>query len=99
MRSTPKILIHLIAINLIFFIGTQFSYDLSNDLLSLHYFENDKFVFHQVLSHMFMHGSTWHLFFNMFALWMFGSPLVQMWGNNKFLFFYLSSGVGAAIIQ
>ena len=99
MRSTPKILIHLIAINVIFFIGTQFSYDLSNDLLSLHYFENDKFVFHQVLSHMFMHGSTWHLFFNMFALWMFGSPLVQMWGNNKFLFFYISSGIGAAIIQ
>ena len=88
MRSTPKILIHLIAINVIFFIGTQFSYDLSNDLLSLHYFENDKFVFHQVFSHMFMHGSTWHLFFNMFALWMFGSPLVQIWGNNKFLFFY-----------
>ena len=99
MRSTPKILIHLIAINVIFFIGTQFSYDLSNDLLSLHYFENDKFVFHQVLSHMFMHGSTLHLFFNMFALWMFGSPLVQMWGNNKFLFFYFSSGIGAAIIQ
>ena len=48
---------------------------------------------------MFMHGSTWHLFFNMFALWMFGSPLVQMWGNNKFLFFYFSSGIGAAIIQ
>jgi membrane associated rhomboid family serine protease len=46
-----------------------------------------------------MHGSTWHLFFNMFALWMFGSPLVQMWGNNKFLFFYFSSGIGAAIIQ
>lgn len=99
MRSTPKILIHLIAINVIFFIGTQFSYDLSNDLLSLHYFENDKFVFHQVFSHMFMHGSTWHLFFNMFALWMFGSPLVQIWGNNKFLFFYFSSGIGAAIIQ
>ena len=52
MRSTPKILIHLIAINVIF-IGTQFSYDLSNDLLSLHYFENEKFVFHQVLSHVY----------------------------------------------
>ena len=48
---------------------------------------------------MFMHGSTLHLFFNMFALWMFGSPLVQMWGNNKFLFFYFSSGIGAAMIQ
>ncbi|MEC8175444.1 MAG: rhomboid family intramembrane serine protease [Bacteroidota bacterium] len=99
MRSTPKILIHLITINVIFFVGTQFSYELSNDLLSLHYFENDKFIVHQVFSHMFMHGSIAHLFFNMFALWMFGSPLVQMWGNNKFLFFYFSSGIGAAIIQ
>jgi membrane associated rhomboid family serine protease len=99
MRSTPKILIHLIAINVIFFVGTQFSYELSNDLLSLHYFENDKFIVHQVFSHMFMHGSIAHLFFNMFALWMFGSPLIQIWGNNKFLFFYFSSGIGAAIIQ
>jgi membrane associated rhomboid family serine protease len=48
---------------------------------------------------MFMHGSIAHLFFNMFALWMFGSPLIQIWGNNKFLFFYFSSGIGAAIIQ
>ena len=99
MRSTPKILIHLIAINFIFFVGTQFSYGLSNDLLALHYFQNDKFIAHQVFSHMFMHGSIGHLFFNMFALWMFGSPLVQMWGNNKFLFFYFSSGIGAAIVQ
>lgn len=99
MRSTPKIIIHLITINVIFFVGTQFSHDLSNDLLSLHYFENNKFIVHQVFSHMFMHGSISHLFFNMFALWMFGSPLIQMWGNNKFLFFYFSSGIGAAIIQ
>ena len=99
MRSIPKIIIHLITINVIFFVGTQFSHDLSNDLLSLHYFENNKFIVHQVFSHMFMHGSIGHLFFNMFALWMFGSPLIQMWGNNKFLFFYFSSGIGAAIIQ
>ena len=54
MRSTPKILIHLIAINVIFFIGTQFSYDLSNDLLSLHYFENDKVCFSSgFISHVY----------------------------------------------
>ncbi len=99
MRSTPKIIIHLLAINFIFFVGTKFSYELSNDLLSLHYFENQKFIFHQVFSHIFMHGNEMHLLFNMLALWMFGSPLVQIWGKNKFLFFYFSCGVGAAIIQ
>ena len=99
MKSTPKIIIHLLAINFIFFVGTKFSYELSNDLLSLHYFENQKFIFHQVFSHIFMHGNEMHLLFNMLALWMFGSPLVQIWGKNKFLFFYFSCGVGAAIIQ
>jgi membrane associated rhomboid family serine protease len=48
---------------------------------------------------MFMHGSPTHILFNMFGLWMFGSPLEQMWGRNKFLFFYISCGLGAAFIQ
>ena len=46
-----------------------------------------------------MHGSFSHILFNMFGLWMFGSPLAQMWGKNKFLFFYLSCGLGAAALQ
>ncbi len=99
MRSTPRIIIHLLIINSIFFIGTQFSSDLSNDILSLHYFRNDKFIISQILTHMFMHGSVGHLLFNMVALWMFGSTLVSVWGNNKFIFFYISCGIGAAFIQ
>ena len=46
-----------------------------------------------------MHGNEAHLFFNMFGLWMFGSTLANIWGTNKFLFFYISSGFGAAVIQ
>ena len=46
-----------------------------------------------------MHGNEAHLFFNMFGLWMFGSTLANIWGTNKFLFFYISSGIGAAVIQ
>jgi len=46
-----------------------------------------------------MHGSPSHILFNMFGLWMFGSPLEQMWGRQKFLFFYISSGLGAAFLQ
>ena len=46
-----------------------------------------------------MHGSPSHILFNMFGLWMFGSPLEQMWGRQKFLFFYFSAGLGAAALQ
>ena len=46
-----------------------------------------------------MHGGIYHILFNMFGLWMFGSPLVQMWGRNKFLFYYISCGIGAALLQ
>ncbi|NNC70896.1 MAG: rhomboid family intramembrane serine protease, partial [Flavobacteriaceae bacterium] len=52
----------------------------------------------QFVSHMFMHGNTIHIIFNMYALWAFGSPLEQMWGRNKFLFFYFSAGLGASLI-
>ena len=95
MRLTPRIVVHLIAINLIFFVGTQFSSQLSNDIMALHYIKNDKFIISQILTHMFMHGSVGHILFNMIALWMFGSTLVSVWGNNKFIFFYISCGVGA----
>ena len=99
MRNTPKIIIHLLIINIIFFIGTRISGPISNDFLALHYFQNDKFLFTQLFTHLFMHGNEAHLFFNMFGLWMFGSTLANIWGTSKFLFFYISSGFGAAIVQ
>jgi membrane associated rhomboid family serine protease len=46
-----------------------------------------------------MHGDTSHILFNMFGLWMFGTPLEQMWGKQKFIFYYLSAGLGAVLIQ
>jgi membrane associated rhomboid family serine protease len=48
---------------------------------------------------MFMHGDISHIFFNMFGLYMFGIPLEQMWGKQKFIFFYISTGLGAAGLQ
>ena len=48
---------------------------------------------------MFMHGGLTHIFFNMYALWAFGSPLERMWGTRKFVFFYFSAGLGAALIH
>ena len=99
MNRTPLIITQLLVINLIFYIGSQFSYDLSRDVFSLFYFENDKFIYSQLITHMFMHGNLMHLAFNMLALWMFGSTLVRIWGKNKFLFFYFSCGIGAALLQ
>ena len=99
MNRTPVIIKQLLVINLIFYVGSQFSYSISRDIFSLFYFENDKFLYSQLVTHMFMHGNIMHLAFNMFALWMFGSTLVSIWGKNKFLFFYFSCGIGAAILQ
>lgn len=89
---------HLILINVILFVAPQLlQMDLTN-LLALHFPQNENFGFWQYVSHMFMHGGFTHLLFNMYALWAFGTPLEQMWGKNKFLFFYFSSGIGAGLI-
>lgn len=57
------------------------------------------FYFWQVITYQFMHGGFFHLFFNLFALWMFGSELEHRWGSSKFLTYYLLAGVGAALVQ
>ena len=89
---------HLIIINVILFFAPQLlNMDLTN-LFALHYPKNEHFGVWQYVTHMFMHGGTMHLIFNMYALWAFGTPLEQMWGRNKFLFFYFSAGIGAGLI-
>jgi membrane associated rhomboid family serine protease len=72
--------------------------DLS-DYLGLHYFQAPLFKPHQFVTYIFMHGNFMHIFFNMFALWMFGSVLENVWGGKRFLIFYLITGMGAALIQ
>lgn len=99
MRITDTVK-HLIIINVIMFVGSQLVGDRAFDLLSIWFFENDNFKPWQVITHMFMHSKVFipHIIFNMLALWMFGSPLEQMWGRNKFLFFYFSCGLGAVLL-
>lgn len=99
MRSLPDIVKQLIIINVLFFFGSMSLGNTAYDLLALHYPQNPKFAPWQVVTHIFMHGSINHILFNMFGLWMFGGTLAQMWGRNKFLFFYLSTGLGAAALQ
>ncbi len=89
----------LIIVNVIFFIGTQMLGETAYRLFSLYFFKNPNFQLWQPLTHMFMHGGIMHILFNMYALWAFGSPLEQIWGRNKFLFFYFSAGFGAALIH
>lgn len=95
MTDTVK---QLLILNILFFIGAQFVPQ-ATDLLALQYFESDKFKLWQPISHMFMHGDLMHIFFNMFALVSFGSALEHFWGPKKFLFFYFSCGIGAALIH
>lgn len=89
----------LLIINVIFFFGTSFVGVPAYEMLSLYFPENPKFYFWQPLTHMFMHGGFSHILFNMLGLWMFGSVLEQMWGGKKFLFFYISCGLGAAALH
>ncbi len=89
---------HLIIINVILFFAPKLiGMDLTR-ILALYFPKNEYFGFWQYISHMFMHGSEFHLLFNMYGLWAFGTPLEQMWGKNKFIFFYFSAGIGAGLI-
>jgi len=95
MTETVK---QLIIINVIFFVGSMLV-PAAGDFLALFYFENANFKVWQPLTHMFMHGGIMHIFFNMFALFSFGSALEHFWGGKKFLFFYISCGLGAAALH
>ena len=91
---------HLIIINIIFFISLKFFGEIIYDNFALWFPNNDRFKVWQVFTHMFMHHPTFylHIIMNMFGLWMFGTPLEQMWGRKKFLFFYFSAGIGAVVL-
>ncbi len=99
----PLVVKNLLIINGLFFLTTlvvqnQLNIDLS-DTLGLHYPKSENFRIWQIVSYMFMHGSFMHLFFNMFALWMFGNTLENYWGPKRFLIYYMITGIGAGIIQ
>ena len=102
MNDTPTVTKNLIIINLLCFFGAfvaeRYGIDL-NDVLGLHYFESEKFRLYQLFTYMFMHSGFEHIFFNMFAVWMFGRILETVWGPSRFLFYYVLCGVGAGLVQ
>ena len=99
-RISPTVK-QLLIINVIFYFGSSFSLntDFIYSLFSLHFPENPEFKFWQLLTHMFMHGGIMHLAFNMFALWMFGNQLENVWGGKRFITFFMITGLGAAALH
>ncbi len=102
MNGIPTVTKNLLIINVLCFIGgviaTRYGVDL-NSVLGLHFFLASDFNVGQLVTYMFMHGNFEHIFFNMFALWMFGRTLEMVWGPKRFLTYYIVCGIGAGLIQ
>ncbi|MCD4773534.1 MAG: rhomboid family intramembrane serine protease [Bacteroidales bacterium] len=102
-RVLPPVVKNLLIINGVFFLATitlqnAWGIDLV-DYLGLHYIASEKFSVFQFITYMFMHGGFSHILFNMFALWMFGNVLENVWGPKRFLTYYIITGIGAAIVH
>ena len=101
-QSLPTVTKNILIINILLFAATWFfekqGIDLIN-ILGLHYIKAPDFKPYQFVTYMFMHGGFMHIFFNMYAVYMFGSILENTWGPKRFLFYYIFTGLGAAAIQ
>lgn len=95
----PPVVKYLLIINFAVFVLVHILQFNLVPYLAVYSFKSELFHPIQLLTHMFMHGSFGHLFFNMFALWMFGRVLEQVWGSQKFFIYFFVCGVGAAILH
>ena len=99
MASVPTVTRNLIIINVIVFIATLINEDFMVATFAMFYPTSQYFHVWQIVTHMFMHGGFWHILFNMYTLWMFGSVLERMIGERKYLIFYFVCGLGAAALH
>ena len=101
-KVLPTVVKNLLIINVLMYLATitltRFNIDLT-EYLGLHFFKASHFQPYQLITYMFMHANFGHLFFNMFALWMFGNTLENIWGSKRFLLFYMVCGLGAGLCQ
>ena len=101
-KVLPTVVKNLLIINVLMFLATvtleRFNIDLT-DILGLHFFKASDFRIYPFVTYMFMHANFAHLFFNMFALWMFGNTLENVWGSQRFLLYYMVCGLGAGLCQ
>lgn len=102
MNNLPPVTKNLLIINILCFFGYQVAkkYDIDlNNMLGLHFFLASDFNLAQLVTYMFMHANFQHIFFNMFAVWMFGRTLEQVLGSKRFLTYYMICGIGAGLVQ
>ena len=99
MDNVPRVTKNLILINVIMFFATMINEDLMIRWFALFYPSSQYFHWWQFVTHMFMHGGFWHILFNMYTLYVFGSVLERMIGEKKFLIFYFVCGLGAAALH
>lgn len=100
--NIPPVVKNLLIINVIFYIATlMFGGPMMTQVLGVHYFDSPDFRIWQVITYMFMHdySSLFHIMFNMFALYTFGSSIEFIMGSKRFLNFYLITGLGALALQ
>ncbi|QZT35607.1 rhomboid family intramembrane serine protease [Halosquirtibacter xylanolyticus] len=97
--NTPPAVKGLLLANVIMFALSYIFGDVFMKLFALYIPASEYFFPHQFITHLFMHGSISHIFFNMFALWMFGKILEQVWGSKRFLVYYFVTGLGAALLH
>src|SRR5688572_7452045 len=101
MQKTTPVVLNLIIINAIVFVA-QLVLDKTmpfTNMIALYAYNSPLFEPYQLVTHMFAHGGFFHILFNMYALWMFGSVLERLWGPKRFLIFYFVCGLAAAVAQ
>lgn len=99
LSNVPAAVKNIIIINVLVMIMTALNEELMIEKFALFYPTSPFYHWWQPFTHMFMHGGFWHLFFNMYTLFIFGSVLERVWGPKKFLIFYFVTGFGAAAIH
>lgn len=99
MSNVPPAVKNIIIINVCVMIMTALNENFMYEKFALFYPTSPFFHWWQPVTHMFMHGGFWHLFFNMYTLYIFGTVLERVWGTKKFLLFYFVTGLGAALIH
>ncbi|MCQ2235782.1 MAG: rhomboid family intramembrane serine protease [Bacteroidales bacterium] len=91
---------NIIIINALAFLASYMLTNIDiNNMFGLHYWASSEFNVWQLLTFMFLHGSFSHLFFNMFAVYMFGAPIEQYFGTQRYIIYYLITGIGSGLVQ
>jgi membrane associated rhomboid family serine protease len=99
MPFIPEVIKNLIIINVLMFFASQIFFPTMENYLALFPVSSEAFRPYQIISHMFMHGGVFHIFFNMYALFMFGRDTELAMGAKKFLLFYFITGLGAVFLH